>query len=206
MWGNLSQHREDYMVSGEFARDWIMATLIVTITVVGASSFYPIIKYTWLGELIEDQIEQLRKLVEGGSSLPLILLIILNNIRVLLIITITVPTVILPVGILAFQGIVVGYLTSFMLENPVISVSPEASITITPMYLFLALIVHGIVEIPAFSMVMAPLMSFRKRGIKATFKLSIALLPLSTLMLIVAATVESIITPTIVALYIIISS
>ncbi len=203
---SLSSARESYLLSKGFVRDWIMATLIVAITIVGASTFYPILRETGLGGFIEDQISQLRELVGGGSSLPLVLLIILNNIRVLLIITITIPTIILPISILALQGAIVGYLTSWMLENPVIEASPEISITITPMYIFLALIIHGIIEIPAFSLVLAPLMSFRKRGIKSTFKLSLSLLPLSMLMLVIAAVIESVITPTVVSLYIIISS
>ena len=185
---------EEYVYSRGFLRDWILSTAIIVVVMVAVSAAYPAIAESSVGDAIRRQLEQLVEKAGGGPLNPLSLmaLIILNNVRVALIMALSSPTLVLPVMIEAFQGAAVGYMISAVLHGDYLA--PSVGVQLTPLLIHYGLVPHGVVEIPAISLVVAPLIGVGRHGLKKAVVYSLSLLPLTIAMLIVAGVVESTVT------------
>ncbi|MCE4602189.1 MAG: stage II sporulation protein M [Desulfurococcales archaeon] len=190
----VASRAEGYIYSRGFLGDWLLSTMIIVALMIIVSAAYPIIAESSIGKTIREQLDQL---LEGADETPLdpislMSVIILNNIRVAIIIVLTSPTLALPLVIEAFQGAAIGYMISATLYGDYLTAS--AGIPIIPLVIHYGLVPHGAVEIPAISLLVAPILGVRRYGFKKAIVYSISMLPLTIVMLIVAGVVESTVT------------
>ncbi len=190
----------DEVYTARFLKAWVTVSLIVSASLVASTISYPLLRDTVVGQTIEDQLRQVLDMAqsEGQSLISLPLLIILNNMQVALIIALLSPTLILSLGLEAFQGAVVGYFIPMILygalnTGQIVDVSD-------PLFVFYGLVIHGVVEIPAIALVAAPVILARTTGIRKAFTNSVKLIPHAFILLAIAGIVESTITVVVVLL------
>jgi len=194
----------DYILSGALLRHWVRAVSIIVVVLVASSIFYNQIHGSSLGSFVEEQLDKIRDVSSNAGNMPpgIFLAIILNNLQVLAVMVILSPTLVLPLLIASFQGVVVGYMVSQIIEGGGVSVA-GVDFKFDPVTIYYALSVHGVVEVPAIALILSPLIAVREYGFVRSLKNMIRLIPIAALLLVIAAVIES--TVTLIALIIIIA-
>jgi len=190
-------------VSTRLVRYWIYMILLISVTMILSTLFYPTLSSTRVGDVVERQIEELFRKAEsvsGADPLGLAAMILLNNTIILLLMALLSPTIIAPILIGMYQGLVVGYIIPVMLEGGL----NNSQALYGPVVLFYGLSVHGVIEIPAIALALSPLLGVFEQGFKKTIIYIFKLVPYSILLLVIAAVIESVVTRAVIVLVILI--
>ncbi len=168
-----------------FFRMWIIVVLLFSATGIIATIAYSSLLNSLFSEQLLDKFEDMA----GDSFNPFLLSmkIFINNTLVTLVSALLSVTVILPLFIIAINGIAVGFISSYAIYNT------DNTLFQSPYMIFYSLITHGSIEVPALSLVAAAVL-FAGRSVNAIIKNVISVIPVSIVMLLVAAVVESTLT------------
>lgn len=186
--------REDIILDDALHRAVVLVLLIISAMVVLEPVYHDWLSSTVLGRIIEDMLSTLKEEVSPGEGsilytlLEILGIIYVRNISVTLILAITSITILIPLAILVFNGMVIGYTITYVFsdpESPLFHNAPGIAAT---------LIVHGAVEIPAVSLLVAATVAALRHP-KRALSIAIRVLPVSVILLIVAGIVEAFITP-----------
>ncbi len=168
-----------------FLRMWIIVILLFGVTSITATIAYSSVSSSFLSEQLLDKFKDMA----GDSFNPFLLSmkIFINNTIVTLVSALLSITIILPLFIIAVNGIAVGFISSYAMYNT------ENTLFHSPYMVFYSLITHGSIEVPALSLVAAAVL-FAGRNVNVIIKNVTQVIPVSIVMLLVAAVVESTLT------------
>ena len=175
---------------------------LILIALFTVSSLAPLlaaghIEGTTIGNLVKDQLDSLKKAGESGyTDLPL--RIYLNNVKVSALIALLYPTVILPVIIVIINGLVVGFLP-IMFDLG--STLRGAGITLSPadagFFYYVGLVPHGMLELTTIVVVASLIAQGFRGGLRGIVSRIVGRLIIAGVNLLIAALVETVITPAI---------
>ena len=169
----------------KFLRMWIIVILLFSATGIIATITYSILRNSLFSEQLLDKFKDMAS--DSFNPFLLSMKIFINNTLVTLVSALLSITIILPLFIIAINGIAVGFISSYAMYNT------ENTIFHSPYMVFYSLITHGSIEVPALSLVAATVL-FAGRNINAIVKNVTSIIPVSIVMLLVAAVVESTLT------------
>ncbi len=166
---------------------WYAVILIFGVMAVLTVVFYNSLTSSYLGQSLLNETQHLRQIASYVNVTPYLypllpVIIFAKNSLTDLLAYVFLVTVIIPIGIIAFNGGLVGFVTVFAL--------PQHGNALVEFYL---LAPHGVIEIPAFSLTVASI-SLLRRGVGDMYVKGFALLLMSLLMLVIAAIFESSVT------------
>ncbi|MEB3773451.1 MAG: stage II sporulation protein M [Desulfurococcales archaeon] len=190
-------------VSNRLVRYWVYMILLISITMTLSTLFYPVLASTRVGDVVERQIEELfekAESVSGPDPVGLAALIFLNNTMILLLMALLSPTIVAPILIGMYQGLVVGYIIPALLEGGFIN----SQVGYGPVVIYYGLSVHGVIEIPAIALALSPLLGVFRQGLRRTITYVFKLVPYSVLLLVIAAVIESVVTRVMIILIVLI--
>jgi len=177
---------EDIVVDDRRFNSWLAYLLLFAASMILETLFHEAIRDSMLGRLASNVLGKFAGL--PASPVLLAVVIFANNLLVATILAITSPTLIIPVAIIIFNGVLVGYVVS---ER--VGVLGQAS-------LLVGLTTHGGIEVSAISLA-AALGLIAGGGFLRTLKLSVKLAPVIIVMLSLAAITEAFITPILMAFF-----
>ena len=186
--GLLDEAVDEIAGDPELRRAWYLMIILFGALAVAVSAAYGYITKTYAGQVLLNELQQLKEVVEytNSSNVPFVTLFAVifanNSLKDVLDYALLV-TLVFPFLFLALNGALVGFVAQYALP-----------LHGTAVAIFYYLVPHGVIEIPAFSLVAASFVLIR-RGVGVMYEKAFALLALSVLMLLVAAAVESGITP-----------
>ena len=168
-----------------FLKLWIIIIILFSTTSIIAAIAYN----SLLSSLFSEQILDKFRGMADDSFNPFLLSmkIFINNTLVTLVSALLSVTIILPLLIIAINGIAVGFISSYAIYNT------ENTIFNSPYIIFYSLITHGSIEVPAISLIAATTL-LAGRDINTIIKNVTYAIPVSIVMLLVAAVVESTLT------------
>lgn len=199
----LLSRAERFLLEKGLAKYWILGLLLFVAPMVLTALFYDYVEDSPIGGFLEEALGGLQeraKSVEGLGNLAVRIaatfaLILANNLVVALIMALSSVTIVLPVAVIAFNGLLNGYVVGAVLRGSL--TLPEGGLAardVSPIDVFAALAPHGVIEIPALALLVAPLMAVNSLSYKEAVKTSISLVPVVAVLLAVAALIESTIT------------
>ena len=181
----------NYLIRDEgLVKAWLLITLLFgALTTLFAGTYQAIMdRFGLARELTERSIERMEELSRLASVVPLPLLILGNNAVVATIEALSSITIVAPIIIIAFNSWILGSLVGSILSGGELIDGLEGPIA--ALTTFMSLAPHGVVEVPAMTLVAASVAKLRL-GPKSVLKTALKLLPVSLLMLLIAAIVES---------------
>ena len=166
---------------------WYAVIVLFGVMAVLVVAFYNNLMSGYVGQYLLNETQQLKQLAGYVNVTPYLyallpLLIFVKNSITDLLAYVFLITFIVPIGIIAFNGGLVGFVTAFTM--------PQHSNALVEFYL---LAPHGVIEIPAFSLTVASMALIRK-GVGNMYVRGFELFLMSLLMLAVAAIFESSVT------------
>jgi len=179
----------------------LVGRVVAVLVLLGASMVAAVVGYDWIrsqvvGQMVEESIEQVTSLADQPWYMFPIL-IFENNARLAIVTALLSPVFIIPLFIIAFNGMVVGYvvveaiIAGFGVKGLLTGVEGPGRI------IFAFLAPHGSIEIPALAVAASTMFYLvdKARGVPVSFLRVLARnLALSILILAVAAIVETTIT------------
>ncbi|MEB3859688.1 MAG: stage II sporulation protein M [Desulfurococcales archaeon] len=198
-----------FLLGPGIAKYWVASLLVFAVPMIASSILYEEIAGSPLGEAVSEALSDLERRASwlqdienpAARAAAVFALILANNVIVAVIMAASSVTLLIPVGVLAFNGVMVGYVMGAFLRGLTGTVEAQAAaVEPSTIDLFVALTPHGIIEIPALALIAAPLLAAGKIGYVEAVKTSISLLPVTLALLAVAALVESTITVILLAL------
>jgi stage II sporulation protein M len=167
---------------------WYLLIVVFGVSAVLVAVFYNSLQSSVLGSYMANETQQIKEVAgyfSNSSSLYALLPVIIyanNSLKDVIMYALLIVLVFPPL-VLIINGGLVGYVS--MLTLPIHGNS---------LVVFYYLVPHGVIEIPAFSLTAASIVLIR-RGVGAMYYRAFPLLVLSLTLLIVAAIVESTVTP-----------
>ncbi len=200
--GSWSRARR-FLLAKNTPRYWVLGLLIFVVPMILTVLLQDLVKESPLGVVVERALEGVReraRSVEGFENAlariaATFALILANNVLVALVMALTSVTVVVPIAVIAFNGVLTGYVIGTIVGEP--PAGPEGQLLardVSSIGVFAALTPHGVIEIPALALLAAPLLAINVLGYKEAVKTCFSLVPVVIVLLAVAALVESTIT------------
>ncbi len=169
--------------------------LVLTVAAVVPIAASGLLEKSGAGDIVERQLSGLRKTSnESFQKLPL--KIFLNNIKVSIIIATLYPTVIIPIAVLIINGLMIGLLP---LVFDLGSATSEIGIHLSPgdkgFFYYIGLVPHGMLEMTTILLVASLVGYLFSEGLRGVVTRMLGRLLLAGINLLVAAIVETLVTP-----------
>ncbi|MGC9072114.1 MAG: stage II sporulation protein M [Acidilobus sp.] len=186
--GLLDDAIDEIAINRRLRLTWYLLIVVFGLSAAFVVAFYKDIMSTALGQYFVNQTQQIRQIasyvnVSTGTYAFLPAIIFAKNSLTDVLVYALLVTLVFPIIVLIFNGGLVGFVSVLTL--------PEHGNSLVIFYL---LAPHGVIEIPAFALTAAS-MSLLRKGVGSMYSKGFGLLALSVFMLIVAAIVESTLTP-----------
>lgn len=175
----------DWLLESGYVAAWIFFLVLFYIALVAGNVAY----YVMPEELRERLALSIREYFEsrilqvGPNPLLLFIVIFVNNALVTIITWLLSITIIVPVLVVAINGLLIGFFIPLLFDLRIGDVSY--------LYLFLTVAPHGVIEIPAITLAASVFTLVFFRGFKGFLSALPGVLLLAIIMILVAAVVES---------------
>jgi len=150
---------------------------------------------SWVGEQLNDQLEQLGEAADEGGFMGLTAKIFINNLKVSVILATLYFTIIVPIFVVVLNGMILGFLPATGLLDSLASALGLSSSRGIALVYYAGLVPHGLLELTTILLI-ASLISTGLRGGLSRIAARIgSRLVMAAVNLVVAAAVETIVTP-----------
>lgn len=187
--GLLDDALDELAGDDTYRRAWYLFIAVFGLVAVLVATFYREIISSYLGQYLLNQTQSIRSIVSFvNTSSPYFYaalpgIIFAKNSLTDIMDFVLMITIVFPIFVIILNGGLVGFVSVYTLP-----------IHGNSLVIFYFLAPHGVIEIPAFSLVASSMILIFRRGLSKAYSIAFSLLALSVLMLVVAALTESSIT------------
>ncbi|ADL18561.1 hypothetical protein ASAC_0153 [Acidilobus saccharovorans 345-15] len=187
--GLLDDALDELAGDSTYRRAWYLFIIAFGVVAILVATFYKEIVSSYVGQYLLNQTQSIRSIVSFvNTSSPYFYaalpgIIFAKNSLTDIMDFVLMITMVFPIFVVVLNGGLVGFVSVYTLP-----------IHGSSLAIFYFLAPHGVIEIPAFSLVASSMVLIFKRGLSKAYSVAFSMLVLSVLLLVVAALMESSVT------------